>query len=199
MNVVVAAYDVGARAGLRARLLAAGVGTSGEAGDEATLDARLESVRGAIIVTGPRWPEVAPLLGRAIGCRRPAVALLEDRDLGPSHPAFRRGAAAVLPWELGPRPLAAALQAVSEGLRVVPAVPAATVHDESASERVLSAREHEVLELVAAGLPTKLVARRLGLSPNTVKHHVAAIFRKLGARTRAEAYGAALRRGELSI
>ncbi len=51
----------------------------------------------------------------------------------------------------------------------------------------LTAREVEVLVLVARGLRNADIARRLVVSPKTVDHHVSAILRKLDARTRAEA------------
>ena len=63
----------------------------------------------------------------------------------------------------------------------------------------LSARERELLELVASGLTNKSIARRLDLSVNTVKYHLASIFAKLDARTRAEAVSEAARRGELML
>lgn len=63
----------------------------------------------------------------------------------------------------------------------------------------LTEREREVLESVAAGVSNKGIARRLGLSPNTVKYHITALLTKLGASTRAEAVAAAARRGELSL
>ncbi len=47
--------------------------------------------------------------------------------------------------------------------------------------RTLTAREGEVLSLVARGLSGKLVARHLGISARTVEHHMARIRRKLGA------------------
>jgi len=51
----------------------------------------------------------------------------------------------------------------------------------------LSEREREVLQHIAAGDSNKLIARALGLSPHTVKRHVANILDKLNARTRAQA------------
>lgn len=51
----------------------------------------------------------------------------------------------------------------------------------------ISAREQEVLGLLAEGLSNKEIAGRLGVSPNTVKTHVARLFEKLGARRRTEA------------
>ncbi|HEY1289742.1 MAG TPA: helix-turn-helix transcriptional regulator [Burkholderiales bacterium] len=48
-------------------------------------------------------------------------------------------------------------------------------------------REVEVLAAIGAGLTSKMIARRLAISPHTVKFHVESLLRKLGARTRAEA------------
>ena len=56
----------------------------------------------------------------------------------------------------------------------------------------LTPRQLEILQLIAAGETTTEIARRLFLSPETVRWHVKAILRKLKARTRAEA-AAALR------
>jgi DNA-binding NarL/FixJ family response regulator len=53
--------------------------------------------------------------------------------------------------------------------------------------RGLSAREREVLQLLAQGLATKQIARSLGVTERTVKFHVASIFAKLGATNRAQA------------
>lgn len=51
----------------------------------------------------------------------------------------------------------------------------------------ISAREREVLGLLAEGLSNKEIAGRLGVSPNTVKTHVARLLEKLDARRRTEA------------
>ena len=51
----------------------------------------------------------------------------------------------------------------------------------------ISGRELEVLELLAAGRSNKEIARRLEVSPNTVKTHVSKLFGKLEARRRTEA------------
>lgn len=63
----------------------------------------------------------------------------------------------------------------------------------------LTHRELEVLELMAEGLPNKLIAERLGISDQTVKFHIASIIGKLGASNRTEAVRRAVRRGLLAL
>jgi two-component system nitrate/nitrite response regulator NarL len=63
----------------------------------------------------------------------------------------------------------------------------------------LTAREVQVLELLAEGLPNKAIAMRLGISDQTVKFHVAAISGKLGAHNRTEAVRLAVRRGLVTL
>jgi DNA-binding NarL/FixJ family response regulator len=54
-------------------------------------------------------------------------------------------------------------------------------------EEALSARELEVLSLVAEGLPNKLIARRLEISEKTVKAHLTQVFAALGVTDRTQA------------
>jgi DNA-binding CsgD family transcriptional regulator len=63
----------------------------------------------------------------------------------------------------------------------------------------LTARELEVLGLVAEGMQNSEIAQRLYLSERTVDHHVSAVLRKLGVRTRGQAAAAAARSGLTSI
>jgi DNA-binding CsgD family transcriptional regulator len=66
---------------------------------------------------------------------------------------------------------------------------------EGNGEVALTTRQLEVLTLVADGLRTKEIAKRLTISPITVRHHVSALLAALGARSRLEAVTAARRRG----
>jgi DNA-binding CsgD family transcriptional regulator len=102
--------------------------------------------------------------------------------------------AGLLAADAGPAQLDAALRAAAAGLIVRPGPPPgfAALADETGP--ALTAREVEVLAALADGLGNKAVARRLGISPHTVKFHIEALFRKLGARTRAEAVAKGLRR-----
>ncbi len=63
----------------------------------------------------------------------------------------------------------------------------------------LTAREIQVLELLAEGLSNKAVADRLGISDQTVKFHVASLSGKLGARNRTDAVRLAVRRGLIAM
>jgi len=79
--------------------------------------------------------------------------------------------------------------------------PSRDPHDPKASDDVeaLTAREIEVLELLAEGLPNKAIAGRLGISDQTVKFHVASITGKLGAANRTDAVRRAVRRGLITL
>jgi DNA-binding NarL/FixJ family response regulator len=69
--------------------------------------------------------------------------------------------------------------------------------DESDVQKLLTPRELDVLEGIIDGLTNKMIARQLDISLHTVKFHVESVFRKLGARTRAEAVAKALDSGHL--
>jgi DNA-binding NarL/FixJ family response regulator len=71
----------------------------------------------------------------------------------------------------------------------------ATIAAPAPPSEPLTARELQVLQLVAQGLPNKGIARRLGISDNTAKFHVASLTGKLGASSRTEAVTLAARRG----
>jgi DNA-binding NarL/FixJ family response regulator len=92
-------------------------------------------------------------------------------------------------WEA--RDVARAVRAVGTGQTVF-----APTSEQPAP--LLSEREREVLDLIAAGSTNREIAATLYLSPHTVKEHTSALYRKLGARNRAEAVQRAQRVGLLS-
>jgi len=67
--------------------------------------------------------------------------------------------------------------------------------NKDAGVALLSKRETEILQKVAYGATTKVVADELGISPHTVKTHLERIFEKLGANDRAQAVAIAIRKG----
>jgi DNA-binding NarL/FixJ family response regulator len=63
----------------------------------------------------------------------------------------------------------------------------------------MTPRERDVLELLGDGLSNRNIAARLGISDHTVKFHLASIYGKLHATTRAEAVRRAFQRGMLKL
>ena len=78
-------------------------------------------------------------------------------------------------------------------------VIATGAHTPAPGEEPLTPREREVLQLLAEGLPNKLIAQRLHVSDHTVKFHVSSIMLKLNAASRTEAVTVAARRGLLIL
>ena len=70
---------------------------------------------------------------------------------------------------------------------------------EQESNVALTARELEVLALLAEGASNKLIARRLGISAHTAKYHVASLLEKLDAVSRTDAVAHAARLGVLHL
>ncbi|HEY6526290.1 MAG TPA: response regulator transcription factor [Solirubrobacteraceae bacterium] len=75
------------------------------------------------------------------------------------------------------------------------ACPAGPGHRRGRTPAGLTARQLEVLPLLAEGLRNAEIAERLVVSPKTVDHHVSAILGKLGVRSRLEAVAEAGRLG----
>jgi len=111
---------------------------------------------------------------------------------------IRAGAHGVLPPDASASQIEIALQAAAAGLGVF-----SPRHlDSPAASRIssaLTARETEVLRMIAEGLANKEIAWRLGISEHTVKFHVSALLGKLGAGSRAEAIGAGIRQGVIML
>ena len=92
-------------------------------------------------------------------------------------------------------------QRVDDGLRLTDAYILAALDrspDDGPIER-MTARELQVLELLADGLSNKVIAARLGVSDETVKFHLSAILGKLGVANRTEAVRRAIRMGLVAI
>jgi DNA-binding CsgD family transcriptional regulator/tetratricopeptide (TPR) repeat protein len=124
---------------------------------------------------------------REIGCPyEAALALADADDDGALRQAFDELSA------LGGRPAAAivARRLRERGVRGMPRGPRARTRENPAG---LTAREVEVLALMAEGLRNAQIADRLVVSQKTVDHHVSAILRKLDVRTRGEASAKAAR------
>jgi len=96
------------------------------------------------------------------------------------------------------RELLETIRAVHAGQKRIPSDIAAELA-EHATDDALSAREIDVLRLIAGGNSNKRIADQLSISEATVKSHVANILSKLGANDRAHAVTIALKRGIIEI
>jgi DNA-binding CsgD family transcriptional regulator len=114
--------------------------------------------------------------------------------------ALARSVAANPEWTLVSDPAWADVVLVSpeEWRRLNPRPTSGRVRQEPPTES-LTAREFEVLRLVAEGLHNREIAAALGVTEHTVKFHLGAIFGKLGASTRTEAVQKGLRLGVIEI
>jgi NarL family two-component system response regulator LiaR len=126
-------------------------------------------------------------------------SFLDDERL---FPAVRAGAAGYLLKDVEPRELVKAIRTVHGGEALLHPAVAARLMDEFAAGLApepnadgLTAREREVLTLIARGLANKLIARELSISEKTVKAHVSSILGKLGVSDRTQAALYAVRSG----
>ncbi|BCS35683.1 helix-turn-helix transcriptional regulator [Luteitalea sp. TBR-22] len=202
MDILLIAPSARRRDLLRERLAGAGLSAMAEAALPSDADDVTASVGLADAVPeGREWMQaLMPLQGLAVvGAPPQAVDRLRDLAL--------TGWAA-LPVDVSPSQLRRALEMVDAGYAVAPgdwmrpAPAGVAVRAEGADdlqEAILTDREQDVLDLLAEGLSNQRIAERLGISPHTVKFHVASIYGKLDARTRTQAVRHALDRGLLHI
>jgi DNA-binding NarL/FixJ family response regulator len=98
------------------------------------------------------------------------------------------GASGFVPKDWGAGDIARAVRMVGLGMSVFQP-------QTDGNSTPLSPREREVLDLIAAGSTNREIAAALHLSPHTIKEHTSSLYRKLGARNRAEAVQRAQRVG----
>jgi DNA-binding NarL/FixJ family response regulator len=180
------------------------VGTSAQPGalSEVTTDIDVVVVADELLLE-----ELVPTLANT-----PMVALVlltnnEERMLSRLRALDVRGWGMV-PLDASALQLQAAVQAVAQELVILPKIHVqrlydnrvlTAVRDYEQLDETLTAREHEVLELVGQGLSNKLIARQLQISEHTVKFHVSSISSKLGASSRTDAVRLGLRHGLITL
>ena len=201
LRVLVVADDPLARAGLGALLADhPGCFVVGQVGREADLPDMIEVYRPDVLVWDLGWDPTLHLerLADLQEAHPPVVALIPDS----THAAGARaaGVRGLLLRDSNISGLVATLQAVAQGLVVFePELVAAAMpsSDQTPKELigVLTPREHEILQLVAEGLPNKSIASSLMISEHTVKFHINSILGKLDAQSRTEAVTRATRLG----
>lgn len=134
------------------------------------------------------------------------VVLTCHEDAATACAAVRAGASAFVPKVAAVQDLVQAIRGVQRGESWIPPslltavlralqAPAREKSPEEQAIALLSAREQEVLALLAAGCDRATIARRLFVSQNTVRTHVQKVLAKLGVHSSLEAVGIALRAG----
>lgn len=116
--------------------------------------------------------------------------------------ALAAGARAFLPKDSDRREVCDAISAVARGEVVLPPTLQSGLVDQirahaGAGEPHLTARERQVLSLIATGASAPQIGRQLHLSTGTVKTHLKGLYEKLGVSDRAAAVAEAMRRGIL--
>ena len=203
MDILLIAPSARRRDLLRERLLGSGLVPAAEAAVPSdAADVTVSVGLADAVPEGRDWMQaLMPLQGLAV-IGAPAQSVDRLRDL-----ALTGWAA--LPVDVSPTQLRQAPEMVDAGFAVAPsdwlrqppaaaAVPRADV-DEDFQDASLTERETDVLDLLAEGLSNQRIAERLGISPHTVKFHIASIYDKLDARTRTQAVRHALDRGLLHL
>ena len=160
--------------------------------DVAILDMKLPDLDGGRVLTALRRDDVPT--------RVVFVSAYVDSEI--VYAAIGGGASGYLSKEATRREICDAVARVARGETVF----AAEVQNGLAREirlrssedaSLLTPREHEILELTAAGLSAPEIGQRLYLSPATVKTHLQRLYTKLGVSDRAAAVAEAMRRGML--
>jgi two-component system NarL family response regulator len=114
------------------------------------------------------------------------------------HRALSAGASGYLLKDAGPEDLVAAIRALSAGGRWLPEHIRRQLANR-ASDEALTARQLEVLALLAQGRSNRAIGASLGISEDGAKAHVKQIFLRLHVADRAEAVAEAMRRGILPV
>ncbi|MFF7332688.1 response regulator [Streptomyces sp. NPDC090306] len=192
------------RDGLRGMFESApGFRVLGEAGDGVEAVARAAELDPDVVLMDLRMPggggvdAIAELTRR--GSRAKVLVLTTYDTDSDTLPAIEAGATGYLLKDAPRDDLFAGVRAAAEGRTVLsPAVASRLVSAVRApGNEPLSAREREVLALVAKGTPNREIARTLFISEATVKTHLTHLYGKLGVKDRAAAVAVAYDRGIL--
>ncbi len=191
------------RAGLRSMLEAADLVVVGEAGSPAgpVPEPSLSDADVLLVADEESLEETA--LAVAEDGTQSLVLLSDDEGAASKLRDLSLRGWGIVPPDAPSEELGAAVAAAAQGLVVLPKAAAEEVLGESTVVEELSepltAREGEVLALLARGLSNKMIARELHISEHTVKFHISSLYAKLGVSNRAEAVSRGARHGLISL
>jgi DNA-binding NarL/FixJ family response regulator len=129
----------------------------------------------------------------------PAVLLAAEPNVTVARSAARIKIYSVIPLEVTAHQLVTAIAATVAGFAVTVPRPAPARAEVMRITEELTAREVEVLRLMARGRTNKQLASELRISEHTAKFHVSSVLAKLGARTRTEAVTIGMTRGLVAV
>jgi DNA-binding NarL/FixJ family response regulator len=203
IRVVIADDQAAVRAGFAALVAAEdGMEVAGEAADGREALDLVRRVLPQVVLMDIRMPRLDGLEATRLICTDPhlretRVLVLTTFDLDEYvYAALRAGASGFLLKDAGPTELLHAIRVVADGEALLaPSITKRLIaefaarpdpHQRPVELDGLTEREHEILQLVAAGLSNDEIAHRLVISPLTAKTHVSRILGKLGCRDRAQ-------------
>jgi DNA-binding NarL/FixJ family response regulator len=202
-GVLIADDQALVRAGFRKLLESAGIDVAGEAGDGQDAIDKARRLRPDLVLMDIRMPgmdgiEATRRLASGDSANMRVLILTTFGLDDYVYEALRAGASGFMLKDAPPEELLAAIEIVSRGdALIAPAVTRSVIEEftrrspasapPNAEFDELTAREREVLELLARGLSNAEIADRLVVSDGTVKTHVAHVLSKLGLRDRVQA------------
>ena len=193
------------RQGLRRALESEGITVVGEAGDGAEGVRVALAHRPDVVLMDVSMPTTdgidatRQLMGADARMRVVMLTMHIDRDV--IDRALKAGAVGYLTKDSSISDVVQAIHLAANGDRVMSPNLAEAMLTEvrKDTDGIISAREEEVLQLVADGLGTTEIATRLYISQKTVKNHLASIYEKLNARDRTQAVLMAVKMGIVKL
>jgi DNA-binding NarL/FixJ family response regulator len=164
---------------------------------QAAVDGNSSDAMPDVAVVDPRGAggeveEVVGLLRKRLRCA--IVVFTSNGGARLLAEALKAGVKGYVRKDSPPEDLVRAIRAAQEGnFYVDPALSSTIVLEEG--DRTLTVRQREILQMLADGMQTEAVARKLGLSTETVRTHTKRILAKLHADTRTQAVAIAIRNG----
>lgn len=173
--------------------------------EEALADLPSDEIDVIVVDDSRPWGELIPRI-RAGGISARVIIWSPSEDPSDIASAMEAGAAGVVDPGASTEELRRALQIVMAGGSYLPPLDRlivldglnATRKEGSFNSPGLSARETEVLAMLAGGLSARQISTKLSLSERTINTHVANVYRKLGVSNRVEAVMLAMRMGIVS-
>jgi DNA-binding NarL/FixJ family response regulator len=174
----------------------------GEAGSAAEAESMVEALSPDVVIMDVRLPDASGLdVTRALRAKHPTLGIVvltmyagDEQVIG----ALEAGASAFIPKSAPAQEVMAAARHAAVAPGTFSAADLGGVLRRAATTKVqLTAREREVLHLLAQGMPVAAIAKQLFISQSTTKSHIARLYEKLEAGNRAHAMVNAMRLGLL--